>query len=114
MLIVFTLVVTLIVAYYHWHEGLFTATSLLCCVLLAGLATFNFWEPLANLVESFVDRSFVQGYEDFVCMVGLFTVCLALLRGLTHSLNSKEIEFAPALNQIGGGVVGLVTGYLLS
>src|SRR6266481_3188459 len=67
MLIAFTLVVMLIVAYYHWHEGLFTATSLLVCVLLAGLATFNFWEPLANLVESFVDRSFVQGYEDFVC-----------------------------------------------
>src|SRR5882672_8435016 len=65
MLILFTLAVMLIVAYYHWHEGLFTATSLLVCVMLAGLATFNFWEPLAGLVESFVDRSFVQGYEDF-------------------------------------------------
>ena len=114
MLILFTLAVMLVVAYYHWHEGLFTATSLLVCVVLAGLVTFNFWEPLASLVESFVDRSFVQGYEDFVCLIGLFTVSLALLRGLTHSLNSKEIEFVPALNQIGGGMVGLVTGYLLS
>jgi len=114
MLILFTLLVMLVVAYYHWGEGLFTAAGLLVCVMLAGLVTFNFWEPLANLVESLVDRSFVQGYEDFVCLIGLFTVSLALLRGLTHSLNNKEVEFFPALNQIGGGVIGLFTGYLLS
>ena len=52
MLILFTLLVTLVVAYYHWGEGLFTAAGLLVCVLLAGLVTFNFWEPVANLVES--------------------------------------------------------------
>jgi hypothetical protein len=114
MLIVFTLAVMLIVAYCHWQEGVFSAACMTISVFLAGLITFNFWEPLAGIVEPLIDRTFLQGYEDFVCLIGLFTVVLALLRGLTHALNNAEIEFLPIVNQVGGGLAALVTGYLLS
>ncbi len=112
MIYVFTLAVTLIVAYYHWHEGLFTAATMLVCVPLAGFITFNFFEPLASAVEPFITG--VQGYEDFVCMVLIFTMALGVLRGFTHSLNPKEVYFIPAVNQIGGGILGALTGYLLA
>jgi hypothetical protein len=114
MLIVFTLVVMGIIAYYHWHEGLFNAACLLACVFLSGLFAFNFFEPLAGLIESMIDRSALQGYEDFLSLVILFCVALGLLRAATNAINNKEIEFQPVLNQVGAGFIALITGYLLS
>ena len=114
MLIVFTLIVMGITAYYHWREGLFTAATLLACVFLSGLFAFNFFEPLAGWFERMVERSALHGYEDFIALVLLFSVALGLLRAATNAINYSEIEFQPMLNQIGGGVIALITGYLLS
>jgi hypothetical protein len=114
MLIVFTLAVMLVIAYYHWREGLFNAASLCVCVFLAGLVTFNFWEPVASILETFFDRGPLQGCEDFLSMLMLFSVVLILLRAGTNALNSHEIEYVPVANQVGAGAIALVTGYLLS
>jgi hypothetical protein len=110
----FTIIVILIVAYCHYREGLFTAACMCVNVVLAGLIAFNFWEPLAGAVESVVDRTFLQGYEDFVCLMFLFALSLGLLRALTHHFNSAEVVFQPALNQLGAAAMALITGYLLS
>jgi hypothetical protein len=114
MLIVYTLVVMGILAYYHWREGLFNAACLLACVFLSGLFAFNFFEPLAGWLESWINNSPLQGYEDFIALVLLFAVGLGLLRAATNAINNNEIEYLPMLNQIGGGVLALITGYLLS
>jgi uncharacterized membrane protein required for colicin V production len=114
MLYAFTLAVMLIVAYYHWREGLFTAVCSGVCVFLSGLVAFNFWEPLAGWIEGFIDRGPLQGYEDFICLVVLFVFSLAVLRGITNAINYREVDYLPTLNQIGGGFVGLITGYLLA
>ena len=114
MLILFTLIVTAIIVYYHWHEGLFNAACLCVCVFLSGLFTFNFFEPLANWMESMIDRTPLQGFEDFLSMVILFCAALGLLRAATNAINNNEIEYQPLMNQIGAGVIALVTGYLLS
>jgi hypothetical protein len=113
MLIGFTLIVMAIVAYYHWHEGLFNAACLCFCVFFSGLFTFNFWEPMAGWIESMINNSPLQGYEDFLSMIILFCVALGLLRALTNALNNNEIEYQPMANQIGGGAIALITGYLL-
>jgi uncharacterized membrane protein required for colicin V production len=114
MLGILTLGVMLLVAYCNAREGLFSSVCMLVNTFLAGFIAFNLWEPAASAIESSLQRSSFEGYEDFLIMIGLFAVSLGFLRTVTNNLNSSEIELEPIVNQAGGGVVGLLTGYLIS
>jgi hypothetical protein len=109
-----TLLIMLAVAYAQLREGLFTACTMFCNVLLAGLIAFNFWEPLADSLESVFSGTFLNGYEDAVCLVFLFCLSLGVLRAATNAMSRTQIRF-PEFVQRGGGVLfGLLTGYLVS
>jgi hypothetical protein len=110
MLIVCTLAIMLAVAYFHAREGLFTAVTMLVNVLAAGMIAFNFWEPLASLFGS----GFLKPSADILCLTFLFCVTLVALRTITNQLNDTQVEFPPVPQALGGGAVGLLTGYLLS
>jgi hypothetical protein len=114
MLIAITIGIMLILAYCHMREGLFAATCMLINAVLAGLVAMNFWEPIASWVESIVQRSFLQGYEDFVVLIVLYAISFGALRALVGGLNYSEVEFVPIVNQLGAGAVALLTGYLVS
>lgn len=109
MLIVFTLLIMLGGAYLYYREGVFTAFCMCVNVLVAGLVSFNFWEPIANLFE----RGFA-GYTDLLVMVPLFCLTLGGLRLLTNHLARGRIEYPLPLQQVGGAAVGLLIGYLVS
>jgi hypothetical protein len=102
-----TLLVMALVAFVCWREGLLTAVTRFVNVLAAGLVAFSFWEPLADLLEPHA-----AGYEDGLCLMGLFALTLGALRLLTHFLAPKELDYPPALQRGGGLVFGLATGYL--
>ncbi len=109
-----TILIMLAVGYAYVREGLFTAAVMCCNVLLAGLITFNFWEPLADLVDPLLSGTFLHGYEDAACLMALFCLTLGLMRLITNSLASTVIPF-PLLIHHGGGVLfGMITGYLVS
>jgi uncharacterized membrane protein required for colicin V production len=114
MLTFMTLLVMLIVAYASFREGLFTAFATLVNVVLTGLITYNFWEPLAGSLDSTLQGSVLDGYQDFVMIVVPFAILLGLLRMVTNNLANSVIEFSPTLQQFGGAGIGLVTGYLLA
>lgn len=114
MLEVFTVILMLIVGYVYFVEGLFTAFVMFVNVLVAGVVTFNFWEPIARLLEPSLATTFLAGYEDALAMITLFCACLALLRLVTNNFNDHQIEYHPALHQGGGAALGLLTGYLAS
>jgi hypothetical protein len=114
MLAFLTILVMLIVAYASFREGLFTAFATLVNVILAGVISFNFWEPFAGALDSTLQGSLLDGYQDFVMVALLFAVTLGLLRMVTNNLANSVIEFQPMLQQFGGAGVGLITGYLLS
>ena len=63
MLGVFTILIMLGVGYAYLREGLLTAFAMLINVLLAGTITFNFYEPLAAMMEPALSGSFFAGYE---------------------------------------------------
>ena len=113
MLAVITLVIMLVVAYAHFREGIFTALSMLINIILAGVVTCNFYEPLADYVDPLLVGSFLAGYEDFLFMLLLFAGTLGLLRMVTNNLANILIEYHPLLQQLGAGLLGLVSGYLL-
>lgn len=111
MLGFFTVVLMGLIAYAYLVEGLFTAFVMCCNVVGAGLIAFNFWEPLANVLEPLFGGS---GYEDALSLVLIFSLALATLRTITNNLANTEIEFPPQLQRPGGALFGLLTGYLIS
>ena len=114
MLVFFTIVLMLAVAYSYLKEGLFTAFTMAVNVFAAGLVAFNFGEPLADQIEPLVKGGFFEGYEDAFCLVSLFCIILGGLRWITNQLVNANIDYQPLLQQIGAGFFGLVTGYLVA
>jgi hypothetical protein len=114
MLLFGTLAVMGIIGFAYFREGLFTAVVMAVNVFLAGVLTFNFYEPLADSMGAAFRRTFLQGTEDFLALVGLFCVFLGVLRGLTNNLNDTIIEFPMVPQQFGALFFGMIAGYLLS
>ncbi|MBI3408528.1 MAG: CvpA family protein [Planctomycetes bacterium] len=112
MLTFITILIMIIVAYAQWREGLYTACCTLVNVVLAGLITFNFWEPLADILDSTLQRTFLSGYEDFFVLIGLFAFSLGMLRMIANNLCPNQVIYIGYVQQAGGAVFGLLIGYL--
>ncbi len=113
MLATFTIIIMLAIAYAYFQEGVFTAFTMFFNVFFAGLVAFNFWEPLADRLDPLFADSFLHGYEDILCLIGLFCLTLGALRTLTNMFANMVIDFPEALQRGGGAFFGLATGYLL-
>jgi len=111
---ILTILIMLLVAYAYWREGPLTACTMFINVFLAGLITFNFFEPLADLLEPAFADNFLHGWEDTLCMMILFCLSLGLLRLLTNTIAPGDPEYPPVLYRVGGVVFGLAAGYLAS
>jgi len=112
MLEFFTIVIMLIVAYAQWREGLFNAFCTVVNVILAGLIAFSFWEPLADILDSVLQRTFLSGYEDFVVLLALFAFALGMLRMIANNLCPHQVVYIGYVQQAGGALFGLIAGYL--
>src|SRR5438309_3118462 len=111
---ILTVLIMLITAYALMREGLLTAFMTCCNILFAGLIAFNFWEPLADLLDPMVESNALHGYEDTICLFLLFVIPLTFFRWATNQLANRMPEFHPALQIAGGIFFGLFSGYLLS
>ena len=106
------MLITLALGYAYMREGLFTAFTMCCNVILAGLVAFNFWEPLADLLDPTFSGNVLHGYEDAFCMLALFCITLAALRTVTNALANTQISLPVLLDRGGGVLFGMLTGYL--
>ena len=55
-----------VIAYAFWREGPLTAFAMCANVLVAGLLAFNFWEPVAEALDSGFSGSFLDGRDRLV------------------------------------------------
>ncbi len=109
-----TILIMLVIAYAFWREGPLTAFAMFCNTLIAGIIAFNFWEPIADLIDPAFQDSVFEGTEDALALMIPFLLILMGLRLATNSLASTHMEY-PALLYRGGAVFfGLLTGYFLS
>jgi hypothetical protein len=105
-------VIMLASAYAFWRQGVLSALVMVVNVLLAGLITFNFFEPIAAELDSMLADTFLHGYEDSLCLVALFSLTLTFLRWAANALIHTTIEYHPILQQGGAVLFGLLAGYL--
>jgi hypothetical protein len=109
-----TVLIMLAIAYAFWREGPLTAFAMFCNTLIAGIIAFNFWEPIADLLDPPFQDTVLEGTEDALALMIPFLLILMGLRLATNSLASTHMEY-PALLYRGGAVFfGLLTGYFLA
>lgn len=85
-------------------EGLWGAALMFFNVVFAGMITFNFYEPLADLVDK---TGLKWGFSESLCILLLFSVSVLLLRLTTESLAPAMVRFPMPIYQAGRFVFGL-------
>jgi uncharacterized membrane protein required for colicin V production len=114
MILILTLVIMLAVAYAQYRNGLFGSCAMLVMVFLAGLVAFDFWEPIADSLDTSFQNATLAGCEDLISLGCLFAGTLFLLRLAVNYFCPDMIAEHGALQHIGAGGVGLITGYFLA
>jgi hypothetical protein len=85
-------------------EGLWGAALMFFNVLFGGMIAFNFYEPLAAML----DRTGIGwGFSDALCLLGLFCVSVLLLRMTTETLAPAMVRFPTPVYHLGRVIFGL-------
>ena len=62
-------------------------------VIIAGVAAFALFEPLADWLEPSLSGGTLSGYEDFIALALTFAAAFVALRNITNRLNPEMIDF---------------------
>ena len=95
------------ITYALMSEGLWGAALMFFNVLFAALISFNFYEPLAQLIIDQVGNATVSSFADSLSMMLLFIVSLLLLRLATESVSPAMVRFPTPLYHLGRVIFAL-------
>ncbi len=84
-------------------EGLWGSALMFFNVLFGALIAFNFYEPLATLLDS---TGIGWGFSDTLCLLGLFCVATVLLRMTTETIAPAQVRFPMPVYHMGRLVFG--------
>ena len=79
-------------------EGLWGAALMFFNVVFSGMIAFNFYEPLAKLIDS---TGINWGFSDTLCILGLFCISVGLLRMTTETIAPAMVRFPMPVYHIG-------------
>ncbi len=96
----------LLMTYAISSEGLWGAALMFFNVLFGGLIAFNFYEPLARLIDS---TGIPWGFSDTLSLLGLFCVSVMLLRMATETLAPAMVRFPMPIYHAGRLFFALAT-----
>jgi hypothetical protein len=96
----------LLMTYAISSEGLWGAALMFFNVLFGGLIAFNFYEPLARLIDS---TGIPWGFSDTLSLLGLFCVSVGLLRMATETLAPAMVRFPMPIYHAGRLFFALAT-----
>jgi uncharacterized membrane protein required for colicin V production len=91
-------------AYALISEGLWGAALMFFNVVFAGMIAFNFYEPLAELLDK---TGIPWGFSDTLCLLGIFIVAVVALRLMTETLAPAMVRFPTPIYHAGRLVFGL-------
>jgi hypothetical protein len=107
MLLIINLIIVfliLLLTYALTSEGLWGSALMFFNVLFGALIAFNFYEPLARLLDS---TGIGWGFSDTLCMMLLFSFSVLILRMTTETIAPAQVRFPMPVYHIGRLVFGL-------
>ena len=103
-------VLILLMTYAVSSEGLWGAALMFFNVVFSGLIAFNFYEPLARLIDS---TGIGWGFSDTLSMLLIFCVATMLLRMTTETLAPAMVRFPMPIYHAGRLFFALATSLVL-
>jgi hypothetical protein len=94
-----------------YNDGMWSNAIRLINTVTAGLLAMNFYEPLANWLES--QASSYEYFCDFAALWGLFVIFSLIFRALTDRISQVRVRFLKISDQIGSGVLALCIGWVM-
>ncbi len=107
MELIFNLIIAGIIlglTYALTSEGLWGSALMFFNVVFAGMIAFNFYEPLARMLDS---TGINWGFSDTLVLMLLFGVSVVVLRLTTESLGPAMVRFPMPIYHAGRLVFGL-------
>ncbi|MHC5541020.1 hypothetical protein ACYOEI_22590, partial [Singulisphaera rosea] len=108
MQLVVELIICVLMAGMAWalaSEGLWGAMLMFFNIFFAGIVAFNFYEPLAALLDG---TGIGWGMSDVLCLLALFTLTIVILRLITETLAPVMIRFPSPIFHLGRAVFALL------
>ena len=96
-----------------WFQGLWSCAINVINITMAGLIATNFWEPLANLIESNAGTENTHLY-DVPVLWGIFAITFILLRSLTGALSEHNVQFIKPVELAGRSVLAIWCGWVFT
>jgi hypothetical protein len=96
----------LLMTYALSSEGLWGAALMFFNVVFGGLIAFNFYEPLARLIDS---TGIGWGFSDTLSLLSIFCVSVMLLRMTTETLAPAMVRFPVPIYHAGRLFFSLAT-----
>jgi len=96
-----------------WFQGFWSAAVTFVNLLLAALIATNFFEPVADLTESFGAASWTY-LLDFVFLWLLFFLAFAILRAITDFISQTQVKFDLPIEMAGRSVFAVLSGWLFT
>jgi len=89
--------------YVLTSEGLWGAALMFFNVLFSAMIAFNFYEPVANLIDS---TGIPWGFSDTLSMLGLFCLSVVLFRMTTETIAPAMVRFPTPIYHLGRFIFG--------
>lgn len=112
------ILVTLILlafGYLGFTRGFYSMVIHLACVIIAGAVAFGVWETVAYyILTNYFDSQWIVD-NAWGAALGLpFALTLAVLIGITAALLRGNVKVPVIMDNAGGGVVGIASGFLVA
>jgi hypothetical protein len=101
-----------IITYFQiFKQGIFSALIMAVLCIVSAIVALNYFEVLSVYLQNLGLGAYGP---QAICLMGLFAVCLLILRLLTDQLIKGNMNFPLLVDRIGAGVFGMIAGLIIT
>src|SRR5687768_12573703 len=100
------LLLVLLVAYFHYMQGLLNGVISAVCAVIAAALALGFHENVIAMVA----QGKLADQTHALVLVGMFAAIYLILRVIFDKLVPGQIRFPAIVDKIGGAITGLIAG----
>src|SRR5688572_28171697 len=106
---IFSVIILLLVgviAFFHYTQGLWSATLSALCAILSAILAVSYHETVVNslLAGAMADTAHAAS------LVGIFALSYIILRTMFDKMVPGNVRLPPTLDKVGGAVMGVIAG----